>query len=93
LLIVDGAGWHRSKRVEVPDNMRLLFLPAYSPELNPVENLWKEIKKELKNKVFKTMDELFGTIKHWTHHRNLTNIKSICGFYWIREALTRMNLI
>jgi transposase len=40
VLIWDGAGWHTSKRLRVPDNVRLLALPPYCPELNPVENLW-----------------------------------------------------
>jgi transposase len=42
LLVLDGAGWHRSgKKLTVPDNITLLPLPPYSPELNPVENVWE----------------------------------------------------
>ena len=40
-LVLDGAGWHSSKTLAVPDNISLLPLPPYSPELNPVENLWQ----------------------------------------------------
>jgi transposase len=40
LLVLDGAGWHRSRELVVPGNIELFFLPPYSPELNPVENLW-----------------------------------------------------
>lgn len=40
VLVIDGAGWHRSAKLIVPDNIVLLQLPPYSPELNPVENLW-----------------------------------------------------
>ena len=40
LLILDGAGWHGSAELEVPDNITLLKLPPYSPELNPMENVW-----------------------------------------------------
>ena len=40
LLILDGAGWHGSTALVVPDNISLLTLPPYSPELNPVENVW-----------------------------------------------------
>jgi len=40
LLVLDGAGWHSSPRLRVPDNIVLLPLPPYSPELNPVENVW-----------------------------------------------------
>lgn len=41
LLVFDGAGWHTSARLKVPDNIVLLPLPPYAPELNPVENLWE----------------------------------------------------
>jgi transposase-like protein len=40
VLILDGAGWHKAKRVAIPDNVTCLLLPPYRPELNPVENLW-----------------------------------------------------
>lgn len=37
MLIIDGAGWHRSKNLQIPDNISIIFLPPYSPELNPVD--------------------------------------------------------
>jgi len=40
LLILDGAGWHGAKALQVPDNITLLKLPPYAPELNPIENVW-----------------------------------------------------
>ena len=39
VLVIDGAGWHSAKALTVPDNISLLRLPPYSPELNPVENV------------------------------------------------------
>ncbi len=44
VMIWDGAGFHRSQQLRVPDNITLLALPAYSPELNPIENLWHYLK-------------------------------------------------
>ncbi len=41
VLGLDGAAWHTSPRLRVPDNISLLPLPRYSPELNPVENVWE----------------------------------------------------
>jgi len=38
-IVLDGAGWHKSKSLDLPDNIRLIHLPAYSPELNPVEHI------------------------------------------------------
>ena len=40
ILVLDGAGWHGARALTVPDNISLLTLPPYSPELNPVENVW-----------------------------------------------------
>ena len=40
VLVLDGAGWHGSGDLKVPDNISLLTLPPYAPELNPVENVW-----------------------------------------------------
>lgn len=51
-LITDGAAAHRSTRIELEANLSLEHLPAYSPELNPVERFFKEIRRELKNRVF-----------------------------------------
>jgi transposase len=43
--VLDGAGWHTSHVLEPPDNITLLCLPPYSPELNPVENVWEYLRK------------------------------------------------
>ena len=45
LLVLDGAGWHTSQGLEPPDNITLLRLPPYSPELNPVENVWEYLRQ------------------------------------------------
>jgi len=45
VLVLDGAGWHTSQALKPPDNITLLCLPPYSPELNPVENVWEYLRK------------------------------------------------
>ncbi len=45
LMVLDGAGWHRANDLTVPENMRLEALPPYSPQLNPVEEVWDEIRE------------------------------------------------
>ncbi len=58
-MALDGAGWHRSGSLAVPGNMRLLPLPPYSPELNPVENIWEELREKfIGNSVFDSMAAL-----------------------------------
>ena len=44
-LVIDGAGWHISSALDVPDNITLIRLPPYAPELNPIENIWEYLRK------------------------------------------------
>jgi DDE superfamily endonuclease len=57
LVILDGAGWHSSPNLALPDNIALLPLPPYSPELNPVENIWEFLRGNiLSHRVFDDYD-------------------------------------
>lgn len=60
VLSVDGAGWHRTGgELKLPDNISLLVLPPYSPELNPVENIWQFLRQNfLSNRVFATYEAI-----------------------------------
>lgn len=55
-LITDGASAHRSTRLKVNEKLQIEHLPPYSPELNPVERLFKELRRELKNRVFESFE-------------------------------------
>ena len=56
-MFLDGAGWHRASDLVVPENMRLVPLPPYSPELNPTEHLWDVLRENwFANLVFDAMD-------------------------------------
>jgi hypothetical protein len=57
IMLVDRAGWHRSQNLEIPENIRLIQQPSHSPELNPVEHLWEELReKYFPNKASKSLD-------------------------------------
>lgn len=59
VLIMDQAGWHKARALRVPDNIVILHLPAYSPELNPVENLWGYLRSHhLSNRAYDGYDHL-----------------------------------
>ena len=59
VLVLDGAGWHKATTLSIPKNMRLLPLPPYAPELNPVEHLWDELReKSFCNRVFDSIESL-----------------------------------
>lgn len=57
-LVTDGAAAHRSQRLKVGEGLTIEHLPPYSPELNPVERLFKELRRPLKNRVFDTIEEV-----------------------------------
>ncbi len=62
VLVLDGAGWHGKAGLDVPDNITLLPLPPYSPELNPVENLWQYLRQnQLSLRVWKDYDAIVET--------------------------------
>jgi transposase len=58
VLVLDRAGWHASVRLRVPEHVHLLFLPPYSPELQPAQHLWPLTNSVLVNRHFATIDEL-----------------------------------
>lgn len=59
VIVIDGAGWHTSGELIVPDNLSLLPLPPYSPELNAQENIWQFLRQNyLAGRIFETYDDL-----------------------------------
>ncbi len=58
LLVLGSASWHRSPKLTVPDNLRLVFLPPYTPELNPAEHLWPLLREVTANQAFADIDAL-----------------------------------
>ncbi len=89
LLVIDQAGWHGAEEVEVPEGVTLVFLPPYSPELQPAEHLWELVDEPLANRCFGSLAELEQTLGQ--RCRLLTTqperIRSTTLFHgWPREA-------
>jgi transposase len=55
VLVLDKPGWHTARRLMVPENISLVYLPAYSPELNPVERVWLYLRKRFLSSIFDTL--------------------------------------
>lgn len=94
VMVLDGAGWHQSQSMPIPDNLRLLSLPPYSPELNPVEHLWDELREKcFHNLAFDSLDALEDQLV--TGLRNLefdqARVSNICSWKWIINALSIAN--
>ena len=60
VLVLDGAGWHQTGgRLRVPENITLMPLPPYAPELNPVENIWEFLRANLlSHRIWQSVDEI-----------------------------------
>ena len=89
LLVLDGAPNHRCGDLELPDNISLLFLPPYSPQLNPKENLWDEIREKIfKNYALKSIDAVRAKLQKAILYieRNPEIVKSITTFPYIAKS-------
>lgn len=62
VLVVDGAGWHKSGELVLPQGVELMFLPASTPELQPAERLWPMVREAVANRSFEDLDELQDTL-------------------------------
>lgn len=84
LLVIDGAGWHRSDKVVVPEGIHLVFLPPYSPELQPAERLWELADEPLVNRSFSTLDELEAVLvrRCVAMMQMKDDIRARTNFYW-----------
>ena len=79
-MILDKAGWHISQSLKLNDNIRLMHLAPYSPELNPVELLWREVRRKyFHNKIFSSLDEVENTLQIAlaSYHFNKQAVKSL----------------
>jgi transposase len=89
LLFVDGAPNHHCDDLVIPANITLHFLPPYSPELNPQENLWDEIREKIfKNYALKSMDDVCAKLVEAALYieRNPELVKSITSFPYIAKS-------
>jgi transposase len=89
LLFVDGAGNHCSDELEIPANIILHLLPPYSPEFNPQENIWDEIREKIfKNYALKSMSDVNAKLDEASFYieRSRTLVKSIASFPYIAKS-------
>ena len=92
-MVVDGAGWHKTE-FKLPDNLKLHFLPPYSPELNPQEHIWDELREKwFHNIVFDSLDaledQLVLALKTLEYDPGV--VKSIAGWDWIINSVSIAN--
>jgi transposase len=67
----------------IPENIALVFLPPYSPELNPAENIWEKFKQTLTNKFFSNLEDVEGFISEMVVSTTKKEVINICGYRYI----------
>lgn len=79
VLALDQAGWHKAKNLQLPGTITLVYLPAYSPELNPVEKLWQWLRKEVThNALFHTLKDMMDALEHEIRRITSDSLAQLC---------------
>lgn len=94
LMFLDGAGWHTAKDLRIPSTMKLLWLPPYSPELNPAEHIWEYMREnDFGNDHFDSLDEVEARLSTSLHRliQQPGLVKSMTSFDWIKTLSMTAN--
>ena len=83
ILVCDQAGWHKSKALQIPPNIAFFYLPPATPELNPIEQIWREFRTNFKNESFKTLGDVIDRLCQAIRNLTTATIRSITGRDWI----------
>ena len=87
-MVLDGAGWHRAGDLIIPERMRLYPLPARSPELNPTEHVWDELREKwLANRMFDCQEAVDCQVQKGLAalEQDRSRVASLAGFTWIKR--------
>lgn len=88
VLVLDGAGWHKAKDLQVPSSMTLLFLPPYAPELMPMERVWQWMKQhDLSNRVFANERAIDEACRESWNKLTPERLRSITRTQWLSHEV------
>lgn len=89
VLTLDGAGWHTSQALVVPDNVSLLRLPPYAPELNLVERVWLFLReRHLSHRLHRDYDTIVDAACHAWRQFTPKRLRSLCTYPWIAQVIS-----
>lgn len=94
LMVVDGASSHKAKDLQRPENIRLVPLPPYAPELNPQEHVWDELReKEFPNRVFNDLSAVRNQLERGLPSLSSAHekLRSLTAWPWIVSLILRAN--
>jgi transposase len=87
VIFLDKAGYHRAKHLQVPENIRLVYLPSSNPELNPIERFWRDMKDKVAFHNFQDEQELEAWINKTINNYSKQQIASLTGYDYILNAV------
>jgi transposase len=84
IMVLDNGAFHKAKHLIIPENIALLFLPPYSPELNPAEKIWACFKRKFTNLFHNSLEEVKDFLDETTKSLTPEMVISICSFEYIK---------
>ncbi len=90
IIFLDKAGYHTSKHLQVPHNIRLVYLPSSNPELNPIERFWRDLKDKVAFHNFQDEQALEAWISKTINNYSKEQIASLTGYTYILEAINQV---
>lgn len=87
IMLLDRGTFHRSGSLKVPSNVALIFIPPYSPELNPIERLWEDIKAEIADELHSDIEALKKRVTSVLNGYSEAEIQSLTGYPYLMEAI------
>ena len=82
IIVLDNGAFHKAKSLKIPENIYLVFLPPYSPELNPAEKMWAIIKRNFTNQLFKSLDQIGDFIANSIKTLSQEQIIKTCNYQY-----------
>jgi len=83
LLCYDRAAWHKAGSLHIPENVRLFFIPPYTPEMNPIKQIWKELRRSgFRNEIFATLEKVVDCLCDMISSLSAATIRSITARSW-----------
>jgi transposase len=83
ILVLDNSSTHKAKQLVVPSNVKMIFIPPYSPELNPAEKMWQKFKRAFTNKFFETIEQMKEFVSEMVVSLDKKDVMSICACSYI----------
>jgi transposase len=83
IMVLDNGAFHKAQKLKIPDNIVLVFLPPYSPELNPAEKIWAKYKRQFSNLLFDSLDKLENFMCQLVVNTTRKEVISICRYSYV----------